>query len=411
MAVDPAAVLILRAMALLALGGLALIPATGRSHEKRSPPRERRGSRLPVLANFSAIGMFFALLAAAPGATEGPMALLLALVGALVAAAGSAVVLRSRAELGRAWSLVPIASEDTGVVTTGPYRLVRHPIYLGLSLLALGQAIAFGSAPAILAALGGVLPSFLWRARAEEELLLEVFGKRYLLYRTHTRIMIPGGLLRSLLLGFILAGIVRAAWQFDLPRYMSVAGMRAIVDAHAPYGALVFMVIVVAGLFTRVPMMGTVLVAVGALLFGRLAGFAYGWLAALVGTTAIFLLVRSVARDYVRRTLDASSDRLRALDERVTRNGFGTVLVLRLVFGLSPLLNWGLGLTGVRLPQYCAATALGLVPNLAVAVLFADGIVSHPGWVVVAGTLVGVAIMTASVWRRLSGKKRAAPAE
>lgn len=86
-----------------------------------------------------------------------------------------------------------------------------------------------------------------------------------------------GGLLRPLLLGLVLAGIVWAVWQFDLPRYMSVAGMRALMDAHAPYGPLVFMAIVVAGLFTRVPMMGTVLVAVGAVLFGRLAAFAYGW--------------------------------------------------------------------------------------------------------------------------------------
>jgi protein-S-isoprenylcysteine O-methyltransferase Ste14 len=135
-------------MALLAFGGLGLISTSGRSGEKRSPSGARRGSRLPVLANFSGFGLFFTLLAAAPGGTEGPMALLLALGGALVALTGSAVVVRSRAELGGAWSLVPMASEHTGVVTTGPYRLVRHPIYLGLSLLALGEAIAFGSGPA-----------------------------------------------------------------------------------------------------------------------------------------------------------------------------------------------------------------------------------------------------------------------
>jgi uncharacterized membrane protein YdjX (TVP38/TMEM64 family) len=190
---------------------------------------------------------------------------------------------------------------------------------------------------------------------------------------------------------------------------MSVAGMRALVDAHAPYGPLVFMAIVVAGLFTRVPMMGTVLVAVGAVLFGRLPAFAYGWLAALVGTTAIFLLVRSVARDYVQRTLDARSERLRALDARVTRSGFGTVLGLRLIFGLAPLLNWGLGLTGVRVGHYVAGTALGIVPNLAVAVFFADAIVNRlPGsgtpspWVVLAGVLVVVVIATAAVARRRS---------
>ncbi len=185
------AVLILRAMALLAFSGLGLIPARGRSGEKPSLPGERRGSRLPVLANFSGLGLFLTLLAAAPGGTEGPMALLLALAGALVALTGSAVVVRSRAELGGAWSLVPTASEHTGVVTTGPYRLVRHPIYLGFSLLALGEAIAFGSMPAVLAVIAVVIPSFLWRAREEEKLLLRVFGERYLLYQKHTKIMIP----------------------------------------------------------------------------------------------------------------------------------------------------------------------------------------------------------------------------
>jgi len=252
------------------------------------------------------------------------------------------------------------------------------------------------------------------------------FGERNLLYRKRAKIMIPyfdseramspspnthptdlsssatklWHFLRPLLSGLVIAGIVWAAWQFDLRRYTSVAGMRALVNAHASYGPVVFMAIVVAGLFTHVPMMGTVLVAVGTVLFGGPAAFAYGWLAALTGTTAIFVLVRSVARDYAKRTLDARSEWLRALDERITRNGFGTVLVLRLVFGLAPMLNWGLGLTGVRLLDYFAATALGIIPNLAVAVFFADTILNWLTgtgaplpWVVVRGMSVLVTVL------------------
>jgi Phospholipid methyltransferase len=45
---------------------------------------------------------------------------------------------------------VPKADQGTGLVTTGPYRLVRHPIYLGLALLAMGEALAFGSWPALM---------------------------------------------------------------------------------------------------------------------------------------------------------------------------------------------------------------------------------------------------------------------
>ena len=119
------------------------------------------------------------------------MALLLASSGCLLAVASAALVLRSRIELGQAWSLVPRADEATGLVTSGPYRLVRHPIYLGLAGLAMGEALAFGSLPALLVALCGIVPTFVWRARAEERLLSRALGDSYALYRRRTRMMIP----------------------------------------------------------------------------------------------------------------------------------------------------------------------------------------------------------------------------
>ncbi|WP_149762256.1 methyltransferase [Mesorhizobium albiziae] len=84
---------------------------------------------------------------------------------------GAALVPRSRAELGPAWSLVPRTNQSTGIVTTGPYRLVRHPIYLGLALLAIGEGLAFGSRPALSILLFGIVPTFAWRARAERNCL------------------------------------------------------------------------------------------------------------------------------------------------------------------------------------------------------------------------------------------------
>jgi protein-S-isoprenylcysteine O-methyltransferase Ste14 len=84
-----------------------------------------------------------------------------------------------------------MASQAAGLVTTGPYRLVRHPIYLGLALLAMGEGLAFGSRPAFLIVLCGIVPTFLWRARAEEALLRRAFGERYALYRKQTAMFIP----------------------------------------------------------------------------------------------------------------------------------------------------------------------------------------------------------------------------
>jgi len=224
-------------------------------------------------------------------------------------------------------------------------------------------------------------------------------------------------LLRPLLLGVVLAGIVWSSWRLVPPGHMSIEGMHALVDTHAPYGPLVFMAMVVAGICTRVPMMGTVLIAMGAVLFGRLPAFAYGWVASLVGTTGTFLLVRYVARDYLQRVLYGFSARLRVLDNRLTRNGFWTVFALRLVLGLAPLLNWGLGLTGVRLRHYVAGTALGVVPNIAVAVFFADSIANRPPgsgvWslrIALGAVLVITVAAAVNVARRLSGRHAAPPA-
>jgi protein-S-isoprenylcysteine O-methyltransferase Ste14 len=143
------------------------------------------------MANFAAFGLFFLSLIIFSGGADGSTALLLASLGLLVAVGGAALVLRARAELGPAWSFLPKAGQETGLVTTGPYRLVRHPIYLGLALLALGEAFAFSSWPAFLIVLSGIVPTFAWRARAEETLLSRTFGRRYALYQEQTSMIIP----------------------------------------------------------------------------------------------------------------------------------------------------------------------------------------------------------------------------
>ena len=119
------------------------------------------------------------------------MALPLALSGCLLALTGAALVLRSRAALGPAWSFVPRADPGTGLVTTGPYRFVRHPIYLGLALIAMGAALAFGSPLAFLTVMFGIVPTFAWRARAEEHLLRRILGEAYETYQQRTKLIIP----------------------------------------------------------------------------------------------------------------------------------------------------------------------------------------------------------------------------
>jgi protein-S-isoprenylcysteine O-methyltransferase Ste14 len=184
-------VIVLRTVSLLAFAGPMLLAAGGRRGRPQARIRPRGAARAPAAANLAVFGSFFLALLAFSGSATGFTALLLASLGSLLAIAGAALVLRSRAELGPAWSFVPKASQETGLVTTGPYRLVRHPIYLGLALLAIGEALAFSNWPGFLIAVCGILPTFAWRARAEETLLSRTFGNRYALYQRQTGRIIP----------------------------------------------------------------------------------------------------------------------------------------------------------------------------------------------------------------------------
>jgi protein-S-isoprenylcysteine O-methyltransferase Ste14 len=161
-------------------------------HRSTETPKPQSGThRAPVVANFAAFGAFFLSLLFFSGSSKASLAVPLAVSGCLLAVAGAALVLRSRAELGAAWSFVPKADQSRGLVTTGPYRLVRHPIYFGLILIALGHALAFSNWIASVIVLAGIVPTFAWRAGAEETLLRRTFGERYVRYRRQTKMIIP----------------------------------------------------------------------------------------------------------------------------------------------------------------------------------------------------------------------------
>ena len=183
-------VVVLRIVPLLAFA-IAMCLAVPR-HQRGAKTRSRESSvsRAPLVANFAAFGLYAASLLVFSRPT-GSAALWLASSGALLAVAGAAVVVRSRSELGAAWSLVPRADPGAGLVTTGPYGYARHPIYLGFLLFAIGEALAFDSGPAVMIALFGVAPTFAWRARTEEECLRRTFGDRYTVYQQRTRIIVP----------------------------------------------------------------------------------------------------------------------------------------------------------------------------------------------------------------------------
>src|SRR5262245_23009370 len=140
---------VLRIVALLAFAGLTFLTANWCRGLAKTRLPDDLGDRAPMMANFTALGLLFFSLLFFSGSSAGLGDLMFALSGSVLAVAGAAFVVICHAELGGAWSFAPKADQTTGLITTGPYRFVRHPIYLGLALLAVGQALAFSSWPTL----------------------------------------------------------------------------------------------------------------------------------------------------------------------------------------------------------------------------------------------------------------------
>ena len=213
-------------------------------------------------------------------------------------------------------------------------------------------------------------------------------------------------------IGFSLTGaLVWIYSAYDFSKYMNIDEMREILDSFGPYGPLVFIGLCIAGIFLHLPAL--ILIALGGLLFGGVKGFIYGWIGVIVGLTGTFLCVRYILRDVFQTSLESRFHHLRALDERLAENGFLTVLLLRLVLFVAPPLNWAIGLTKVRLCQYIAGSALGVIPGIAITCYFADSIAGLQStetlftlkMVLPAGLIATLLIISGiSAWR-LFGKK------
>ncbi len=91
----------------------------------------------------------------------------------------------ARVYLGRRFGLLPA---NRGVVSTGPFALMRHPIYSGWLLLTIGYTMIYPSWRNVLVILG-TLPFMVWRIGQEEALLREDAGYRSYLERVRYRLL------------------------------------------------------------------------------------------------------------------------------------------------------------------------------------------------------------------------------
>jgi protein-S-isoprenylcysteine O-methyltransferase Ste14 len=112
---------------------------------------------------------------------------------ALLCVVGFAFAWWARLHLGQLWSAFVTRKADHRIVDTGPYGIVRHPIYTGIILAAIALAIVKGTLMAIAGALLAAL-GFWIKARLEEGFLRQQLGaEAYDSYRRRVPMLVPFG--------------------------------------------------------------------------------------------------------------------------------------------------------------------------------------------------------------------------
>ena len=142
-----------------------------------------------------AMGTAFILLTAAPLLIYWHIAMLdcvaLGIIGLLLGAGGLVVRAAAFITLGRFFSRTLREAEQHTLVTSGIYKLIRHPGYLSDFMIFIGIALALGNLILITAIPVLFIPAYIYRINVEEMMLLEVFGKQYTEYRKKSKRLIP----------------------------------------------------------------------------------------------------------------------------------------------------------------------------------------------------------------------------
>jgi len=110
-------------------------------------------------------------------------------VGLVLFALGLGLAVWARMHIGRNWGSPMSQKNDPELVTSGPYRLVRHPIYSGILVAGVGTAVALSWLWLTAVALAGIY--FLYSATVEERYLTEQFPDAYPVYKRSTKLLVP----------------------------------------------------------------------------------------------------------------------------------------------------------------------------------------------------------------------------
>jgi uncharacterized membrane protein YdjX (TVP38/TMEM64 family) len=164
------------------------------------------------------------------------------------------------------------------------------------------------------------------------------------------------GAVKAVVLIFFILSAVALVRFTPIRDFLTPKQLGLFLDRTGFWAPAVFILVYTAGVCLFVP--GTVLTALGAAIFGAYWGFVYVWLGAMAGASLAFFIGRYLGRDFAASLI---GENLKKYDDAIERNGFATVLYLRLLYFPFTPMNFGMGLTRVRFWDYFFGTALGIL--------------------------------------------------
>jgi len=141
-----------------------------------------------------------------------------------------------------------------------------------------------------------------------------------------------------------------------IKNYLTAQALGDFLETAGYWAPVLFMLIYTVGVCVFLP--GTLLTGLGAAIFGAYWGFLYVWIGAMFGASAAFFIGRTLGREFAASLI---GDKLKKYDDGIERNGFATVLYLRLVYFPFTPMNFGMGLTKVHFRDYFLGTGLGII--------------------------------------------------
>ena len=175
----------------VAVGAAALIRSFARNREAGDAAKKSRISTIGIVCQ----GVGFASAGFGPVRFGlpwfAPASIIWSALVILLGGSAIGIFIAATKAMGKNWSVVARTRSDHQLVRSGPFAVVRHPIYLALFLYLLSFAVAFGHLGQLIIAVPIYLIGMVIRVREEEKLLRAQFGEEHVRYAREVPAFIP----------------------------------------------------------------------------------------------------------------------------------------------------------------------------------------------------------------------------